>query len=134
MHNKKVGNDFEEVLCELLAANGYWAHNMAQKRNGQPADVIAVKDNRAVLIDCKVCSTKVGFDLNRIEENQKLSMELWRDCGNGSGWFACLMPDGMIYMLDIVTLLRLRKVKSAITLREIRELGTEFTRWVVTQW
>ena len=24
--NKKIGNDFETVLCEILFENGFWAH------------------------------------------------------------------------------------------------------------
>lgn len=85
--NRKTGNRFEWELCRELAAHGYWAHNLAQNRAGQPADVIAVKNREAYLIDCKVCSTR-WFELERVEENQRLSMELWRERGNGDGWFA----------------------------------------------
>ena len=88
MTNKKIGNDFESELCELLATQGFCAHNFAQNQDGQPADVIAVKNKKAYLIDCKVCSTRKGFDLSRMEDNQDLSMELWKGCGNGEGWFA----------------------------------------------
>lgn len=56
MTNKKLGNDFEKELCEMLSEWGYWCHNMAQNAAGQPADVIAVKGKTAYLIDCKVCS------------------------------------------------------------------------------
>lgn len=56
MSNKKLGNDFESEFCKILSEHGYWCHNMAQNAAGQPADVIAVKDTIAYLIDCKVCS------------------------------------------------------------------------------
>ena len=46
--NKTMGNHFEEELCELLAEQGFWAHNLAQNQVGQPADVLAVRDNIAV--------------------------------------------------------------------------------------
>ena len=58
--NRTVGNQFEEELCGLLAEHGWWAHNMAQNQTGQPADVIAVKNNIAVLIDCKDVKTIVS--------------------------------------------------------------------------
>ena len=78
--NKKLGNGFETEFCEILSAHGFWVHNMAQNQAGQPADVIAVKSGHAYLIDCKVCSSK-SFPLSRVEENQELSMELWKSCG-----------------------------------------------------
>lgn len=75
MVNKTLGNHFEGELCELLAENGFWAHNLAQNQAGQPADVIAVKNDVAILIDCKVCSND-RFSLSRIEDNQEMAMTL----------------------------------------------------------
>lgn len=98
LSNKKLGNDFERVFCEKLAEHGFWVHNMAQKRDGQPADVIAVRNRKAYLIDCKVCSNW-SFDLSRVESNQSSSMDLWDSCGNGCGYFALLLPDEKIYMM-----------------------------------
>ena len=102
MSNKKLGNQFETEFCEILAEEGFWTHNMAQNAAGQPADVIAVKEGKAYLIDCKVC-TRDRFAFDRIEENQSLSMELWRECGNGEGWFALEFSDE-VYMVDLVSL------------------------------
>ena len=82
MTNKKIGNDFESDFCEILFENGFWTHNLAQNASGQPADVIAARNGKTYLIDCKVCSNR-GFALSRMEENQDLSMELWKDTGNG---------------------------------------------------
>ena len=65
MTNKKAGNLFEQEFCEILFENGFWVHNLAQNASGQPADVIAVKKGRALLIDCKVCDTN-GFSFSRI--------------------------------------------------------------------
>lgn len=79
--NKKLGNTFEAELCEILFKHGFWSHNLAQNAAGQPADVIAVKHKTPYLIDCKVCS-RGKFPLSRVEENQHLSMELWKMCGN----------------------------------------------------
>lgn len=103
MSNKKIGNSFEAELCEILSQNGFWAHNLAQNAAGQPADIIAVKNGTAYLIDCKVCSGK-AFNLSRVEENQRLSMCLWSDCFNGDGWFAVKFGEN-IYMATLGRLL-----------------------------
>lgn len=98
LSNKKLGNSFEEELCELLAQNGFWAHNMAQNEVGQPADIIAVKNNFAVLIDCKVCS-KDRFNISRVEPNQEAAMTMWKAKGNQLCYFALKLSDGEIYMV-----------------------------------
>lgn len=99
MSNKKIGNGFEAEFCDLLFQHGYWVHNLAQNAAGQPADVIAVKNGTPFLIDCKVCSGKV-FRLSRIEDNQRMSMKLWDDSGNGTGWFAVKFGEN-IYMITL---------------------------------
>lgn len=96
--NRTVGGRFEEELCGLLAEHGWWAHNMAQNQVGQPADVIAVKNNIAVLIDCKVCAND-RFALSRIECNQEGAMTLWEARGNTYCYFAMKLTDGTIYMV-----------------------------------
>ena len=58
MSNKKIGNDFEAELCEMLSLYGFWCHNLAVKSEGQPADVIAARNGKAYLIDCKVALIK----------------------------------------------------------------------------
>ena len=30
--NKKLGNDFEQELCEIFADAGYWVHNFANRK------------------------------------------------------------------------------------------------------
>ena len=92
MNNKTLGNNFEQELCERLSEYGFWCHNMAMNKSGQPADIIAVRNKVAYLIDAKVCSSR-GFALSRVEENQELSMQAWRRTGNGYGWFAIKFKD-----------------------------------------
>ncbi len=127
--NKKTGNSFESELCDKLASYGFWCHNMAQNKDGQPADIIAVRDKRAWLIDCKVCKND-RFPLSRIEENQRNSMNLWSECGNGHGWFALKISTG-IYMISLVQLERLvaLQVKS-LSARDITVVGFSLERWV----
>lgn len=85
MTNKKLGNSFESVFCEILFQQGFWCHNLAQNQAGQPADVIAVRDGKSYLIDCKVCS-RGRFPFSRIEDNQHTAMRAWQESGNGTGW------------------------------------------------
>ncbi len=131
MSNKKLGNQFESELCEILSMYGFWCHNMAQNAAGQPADVIAVKNGRAYLIDCKVCSTDKGFALSRVEDNQELAMSLWNECGNGLGWFAMKIPNGEIYVLPHVVVKGWTQRFSYIPLGEICTIGEPLEKWVM---
>ena len=130
MSNKKLGNQFESELCEILSMYGFWCHNMAQNAAGQPADVIAVRNGQAYLIDCKVCSTDRGFALNRMEENQDLAMELWHECGNHQGWFATQLPNGNIYMIPHIVIKAWRDGHSYMSPSEIFEVGKPIEKWV----
>lgn len=107
MSNRKLGNDFESEFCKILFDNGFWVHNLAQNKAGQPSDVIAVKDGKAYLIDCKVCSGKT-FNMSRIEENQNLAMYLWCERGNGYGYFAIKFEEN-IYMISLFSLNHAKK-------------------------
>lgn len=127
--NKKVGNDFETKFCEKLFEHGFWTHNLAQNQAGQPADVIAVKNGRAYLIDCKVCSTTKGFALKRVEDNQKQSMQLWWECGNGEGWFAFLLNDE-IFMIPHTIIKAFSKLQSKLSPSEISKLGWPVEKWM----
>ena len=130
MSNKSMGNHFEADFCEILRENGFWCHNMAMNQHGQPADVIAVKNGKSFLIDCKVCSTNRGFVFSRIEENQYYAMDYWSICGNGSGWFAILFGE-RIYMVSLDKI-RMFKVigHNSLTPKDILEVGVPIEGWV----
>lgn len=129
MNNKTLGNKFESELCEILAEYGFWAHQLTQNAAGQPADVIAVKDTEAYLIDCKVCS-QGKFPFSRIEDNQETAMELWKDCGNGNGWFALKFDDD-IYMVDMGSMRNARNNRSVLTQRDAAEMyGFTLEEWL----
>lgn len=130
MSNKKLGNSFESELCEVLSICGFWCHNMAQNAAGQPADVIAVRNGRAYLIDCKVCSTDKGFALSRVEDNQDLAMSLWEECGNGQGWFAMKLPTDDIIMVPHFVIKAHRNTGSYMSATEIYEIGKPIEKWV----
>lgn len=128
--NKKVGNDFESDLCDIFAEHGFWVHNFAQKIAGQPADVIAVRNRQAYLIDCKVCSSDF-FSFSRLEDNQILSMDLWKDSGNGTGWFAVKFDD-RIYMMPSV-LMKTEAFQGGKSRRKenwFQAFGTPLDQWM----
>lgn len=129
MNNKKLGNSFEQELSEKLSEYGFWVHLLNANKAGQPADIIAVKNKKAYLIDAKVCSSK-GFALSRIEENQELAMTLWDKRGNGQGWFALRLPTNEIYMLPHICVQAYKRVQSSLSFSEIHELGKPLAKWV----
>ncbi len=127
--NKKLGTNFENEFCEYLFSKGFWVHNLAQKKSGQPADVIAVKNNKAYLIDCKVCLTK-RFVLSRIEENQHNAMNLWKNCGNDEMWFALKLNDYDIYMISYSILSNLHQQGyKSLNFNIISETGMLLSEW-----
>ena len=131
MINKKLGNDFEQELCQILADAGYWTHNFASRKNGQPADIIAVKNGKAYLIDAKECTREI-FTLKRMEYNQELSMGLWIECGNIEPYFA-LKARNEIYMVDYTTVMDLiRKGKKQLNLEDMNKYGTRLVTWLNT--
>ncbi len=126
--NKKIGNDFETQFCEYLFSQGFWVHNMAQNVSGQPADVLAARNGKSYLIDCKVC-TDDKFVLSRIEENQNLSMKMWEDTGNTEGLFAIYFgPEKGTIM---ITHNQLKKFKgSSVTSKDLLFRGIPLIKWV----
>lgn len=126
-NNRKNGNSFEHRLCLSLSAYGFWAHNLAQNKQGQPFDVIAARNGRCHPIDCKQCVNDT-FKLSRIEENQASAMALWEMTGNGDGWFALEMSNAAVYFISFRTLSNQKK--STLSAAEIRRLGIPLGEWV----
>lgn len=130
MTNKKIGNSFEQELCDKLSEYGFWCHCMAMNKSGQPADIIAVRNKHAHLIDAKVVSSSRGFTLSRIEENQDLAMDLWEQRGNGQGWFAIKLPNEEIYMIPHVCMKAFMVSQSKLSCAEIHQIGKTLDKWV----
>ena len=129
MINKKLGNDFEQELCEILADAGYWVHNFANRKNGQPADIIAVKNGKAYLIDAKECTWEI-FPFRRMEYNQELSMGLWIECGNTTPYFA-LKARNEIYMVSYEFVKELSKQgKKQLNLEDMNKYGVRLATWL----
>ena len=129
MNNKKIGNRFEQNFCEILFQEGFWTHNLAQNQVGQPADVLAVRNGKAYLIDCKVCINDT-FPFSRIESNQHTAMTLWKQSGNDYGWFALRLSDNSIYMIDHDLMTALSLNQSSINRDLITHYGLPLGRWI----
>ena len=128
MSNKKIGNDFEKKFCEILSERGFWVHNFAQNQDGQPADVIAVKNNTPYIIDCKVCEKGI-FKLSRIEENQILSMQHWLNTRNSDAWFALKVNDDIL-MITYRQAMYVKERQSILDTDEIYERGVLLEDWL----
>ena len=56
-------------------------------------------------------------------------MELWKDTGNGDGWFA-LKVEEEIVMIPHFSIKALMRKKSVLNLTDIREYGVKLERWI----
>ncbi len=129
INNKEIGNSFESELCRTLYNHGFWAYNTVNKSGGQPADIVAARNNVCYLIDAKVC-TNDEFPTKRIEENQKTSMLLFDRCGNKHHYFAMKLSDGSVYMCDGLVMLMLKQEKKTLKRVDIIENGTALDKWI----
>ena len=91
-------------MADILSKEGYWVLLVTPKGyiNSQPCDLIAIKNNRVTLIDCKVCKTHI-FQLRRIEENQWQAYKKYKKCGNND-FVLAVKYNKKIYLipLDII--------------------------------
>lgn len=128
--NRSVGGRFEQEFAEFLDNHGFWCHVLQQNKSGQPADIIAVKENYHCLIDCKEVRTNKGFVLSRAEENQRLAMRKFQTRGRSVGWFAVKYPEIGIRMISLKHLLTAEKLGvKAVTEVAARELMSA-EKWV----
>lgn len=87
MVNKVIGNSTEQEFLKILKELRYWCYLTPDKVNGQPCDVIAIRDNVGWLLDVKHCNDN-RFDFTRIEPNQLMCFEYNRILGNNNTGFA----------------------------------------------
>lgn len=84
MNNKRIGQEFEKKVCAFLQQAGYWVHFITPDvRGAQPFDILAVKDGKALAIECKTLSVnKKFFSMSRLEDNQIMAFNKWIENGN----------------------------------------------------
>ena len=103
MSNKKLGTDFENEFCDMLAKKGYWVHFLTpDKRGAQPFDVIAAKNNQPFVFDCKTSSKKT-FSISRLEDNQILAFDRWIARGNSVPYIAVKYNES-VYLIPYLEL------------------------------
>lgn len=132
MNQKNIGSAFEREFAEILSQQGFWVHRMQDNQNGQPFDLIAAKNKRTYVFDCKNCRDGV-FRLSRIEENQQQAMRLWRETGNWEGMFA-IRFSGRIYLMPCHMLIALSKNGTkSITEMDVIRYGKHLEAWMDLQ-
>ena len=92
MVNKKLGNQYENILLKELKKKGCWCHLFSYNKNGQPCDIVAIKYDTSFLIDVKHCD-EIRFSFDKIQPNQITCFEYAKVCGcKNTGfaiWFSC---------------------------------------------
>lgn len=79
--NRTLGGSVERMALAELSKRGWWCHLMAQGAQGQPCDIVALKDGRGMLLDAKRCQG-TRFPLSRVEPNQRACFLLAESRGN----------------------------------------------------
>lgn len=65
------GDKTEAIIAKVFKEKGYWAYITPRKVNGQPVDIIAMKDGVNWLVDAKhLEENKKSFPFSRVEANQ----------------------------------------------------------------
>ena len=125
--NKREGTRFENRLKDMFYEHGFWVHLFQQNQAGQPCDLIAVKGEKAYIIDAKDCKSG-RFPLSRVEENQFLSMTRWLDRTRHQAWFAFQLPDDEeVYFISFQTICSLLADDiSSLNSEDIRRIGDPF--------
>lgn len=94
-----TGSDFERYIAEFFKENGFWALRIPKdKRGAQPFDIIAISRDSIYAVDCKVCA-KGLFSINRIEDNQWVSMEVMTRRTNAIVGFV-IFRDGKVFFVE----------------------------------
>lgn len=109
MNNKRLGTEFEREAVKRLSEQGYWVHFITPASNGsQPFDIIASKDDKPFVADCKTTVTP-HFNITRLEENQVMAFDLWLAKGN-NGAFVLIKYADSIYKIPYRMLKGLKKI------------------------
>lgn len=130
VNNKTAGSHFEKEFASILSKSGFWVHLFQDNKNGQPCDVIAARNGRTYLFDCKDCQGE-AFPLRRMEENQYNAMHLFELTGNSRGKFVIRFREGQMYLVDYWQLGMLRdKGIKQINPADCRLYGEDFWQWL----
>lgn len=95
------GRKFEEELCKYFAEQDYYVlYNEKGVTGSQPVDIVIIKNNIATMIEAKNLENKSRiFNLERIEMNQKLAYNKFRECKN-SNFILAIKNNNNVYFID----------------------------------
>lgn len=127
MNNKRAGTRFEHEVAQRLREMGWWVHLLTQSAEGQPADIIAVRNGRAVLIDCKVCQNN-WFKLDRIEPNQESAYRMWKKALNYDYLLVLKLKDIAVRALPLGSVLAAKESVSGLSKDVVLQGGIELER------
>jgi len=104
--NKRIGSSFEKLVCDRLARDGWWVHFLSPNSYGaQPFDVIAIRGDKVLAIDCKTCKSR-RFSYDRIETNQRMAFDMIRaKAGENLSCGFVILHDGKIIYLPYTKVL-----------------------------
>ena len=129
MSNKHDGTLFERKFAEILYRRGFWVLHIPDGKNGQPFDILAVRNKDAYAFDCKVCAGQ-RFLFKRIEDNQRNAFNTWRISGNNPAMIAIHLPEG-IYLVRYADIQQLEKCNvRSLSIPGIKEHGIELGQWL----
>lgn len=105
MNNKELGSSFEKEYADILSEYGFWVTFLTPKKHvgSQPCDLIAIKNDKTFLIDCKTCKSHL-FPIDRIEENQRQAYEKYRECGNKDPFILAIKHQEKIIEINMDTI------------------------------
>ena len=98
MNNKRLGTEFEREVVRLLSQQGYWVHFITPDASG----------SQPFVLDCKTSATK-NFNISRLEENQRMAMDLWFGRGNKKA-FVYIKYNEKIYAIPYLMLKGLGRI------------------------
>lgn len=113
--NYKKGDKLEQEVAEYLACTGFWVYRTPSGLKGQPFDLIAIRNDKAFLIECKYCSKDV-FTTSRIEENQKNTARVWAKAGNDCNnlLVAIKYDDSPVYLFPFDIILKVKRISKPL--------------------
>lgn len=117
----KIGTKSEKNLVKVLRNFGFWVYNVPVKINGQPCDIIAIKEKTVFLIDSKHTAKRPSFPFERIEPNQISAMSYARDFAKikNVGFAIYFERDGNWYWMSFNEFLDNQENKKSVNINEL---------------
>lgn len=110
MSNKKIGEDFEKELLEILKLNNFWATKLKEKEIGGPFDIVATKNNLFFSLEAKNIKKGTKFQTSRIEPNQISAFKRLSEVGSSNYSFFVFKAENEVFLIhskDVINEIKL---------------------------